>query len=428
MSTDLLRERTALPVRAELALRARLVAHSAATWAMAGLGDPVARLLHAPWRANPYPLYEQLRAKGPLSRSRLNLWATADHAVCDEMLRDRRFGVRTSTGGYGDPIAEEVDLQLSLLELDPPDHTRLRRLAVPAFRPRRLEQFRPRIERTAHELIDEALARGTGDLVREIASPLPIRVIADLLGLPPVDAGRLAHHGAVLGSSLDGIRSPRQLRQMRASKIALNALFTDLIDQRRREPGDDIVSDLVGELDQERLTGTELVQMCDLLLVAGFETTVNLVGNGVSALLDHSDQWRLLRDDPALAGAVVEETLRWDAPVQATMRIAQEPVRLAGWHVSTDTAVLALLGAAGRDPQVHERPGTFDITREGRADHLAFSSGIHYCLGAPLARMEAEIAFRCLAERLPELRRAGRARRRPTTIIRGWSVLPVSAR
>lgn len=426
MSTDVHKARTEGAPPAELGLRLRLIAHAATTWTFAQLGDPVARLLNAPWRNDPYPVYEQMRARGPLVRSRLGLWAATDHGVCDEVLRDRRFGVRTSNGDYGDPTAAAVDLQLSLLELDPPEHTRLRRIAAPAFRPRKLELYRARIEEVTHELLDQALQRGTFDLVRDFATPLPIRVIADLLGLPPVDAGRLAHHGAILGGTLDGIRSPRQLHRMRESTAELDAMFTGLIDQRRKQPGEDVISDLVAALDQEHLTGAELVQMCDLLLVAGFETTVNLIGNGSSALLDHPEQWELLCEEPERAGAVVEETLRWDPPVQATMRIAHEPVRLADRDLPTDSVVLAFLGAAGRDPSVHQRPSLFDISRREPADHLAFSSGIHYCLGAPLARMEAEIAFRCLATRLPELQRAGNATHRPTTIIHGRSSLPVS--
>ena len=412
---------------AELGLGLRLAAHGAVTLAIARLGDPVARLMHAPWRRDPYPVYRELRAQGPLVRSKLGVWAATTHEVCDAVLRDRRFGVRTSDGVYGDPTAASVDLQLSLLELDPPDHTRLRRLAAPAFRPRKLEGYRRRIEETAHDLLDRAVARGEFDLIRDFATPLPIRVICELLGLPDVDADRLAAHGKVLAGALDGVRSPRHLRRMRRSNLELNELFTGLIEQRRRQPGEDIVTDLVHALDEDELDSTELVRMCDLLLVAGFETTVNLIGNGTLALLQHPEQWRLLQSDPDLAGAVVEETLRWDAPVQVTMRIAHEPVEVAGRRLPRDSAVLALLGSAGRDPARHPDPERFDITRADSGDHLAFSSGIHYCLGAPLARLESEIAFRALATRVPELRRAGAPVRRPTSIIHGLSSLPVTA-
>lgn len=418
--------RSALPITAEIGLRFRLMFNGAMTWVAARGGDPFAQLLVPPGRENPYPIFERMHATGPLIRSRLGFWVAPAHAVCDEILRDRRFGVRTSDGSYGDPTASAVDLQLSLLELDPPDHTRLRRLAAPAFRPRKLEEFRKPIEDAAHELLDTATARGEFDLITDFAMPLPIRVISRLLDLPPVGERRLAHHGAVLGGSLDGIRSGRHLRQMRESTAELDAVFADLIEQRRREPGTDIISDLVRALDEDKLTSTELIHLATLLLVAGFETTVNLIGNGVLALLRHPQQWEWLCDDPGLADAVVDETLRWDPPVQSTLRIAHEPVRIAGQDLRPDTAVVCVLAAANRDPAVHPNPARFDITRPDRGDHLAFSSGMHYCLGAPLARMESAIAFRALASRMPDLRQAGRLARRPTTVLHGLASLPVS--
>ncbi|MDA3624333.1 cytochrome P450 [Saccharopolyspora sp. WRP15-2] len=411
---------------AELSLGARLFAQGAMTWVFAQRGDPMARLLHAPWRNDPYPQHRLLREQGPLVRSKLGVLLATTHELCDEVLRDRRFGVRTSDGAYGDPTASAVELQLSLLELDPPDHSRLRKLAAPAFRPRRMETYRARIEQITDELLDRAVARGEFDVVRDFAGPLPIRVICELLGLPPLDAERLARHGRILAGALDGIRSPRHLRQMRESFTELDAMFDRLIEQRRANPGEDVVSDLVAALDEDKLTGTELVQLCDVLLVAGFETTVNLIGNGTHALLRHPEQWAQLRADPDLAPAVVEETLRWDPPVQMTMRIAHEPLDLAGRHLPLDTPVLTLLAAAGRDPAVHPDPDRFDINRPDRAEHLAFSSGIHYCLGAPLARLEAEIAFRNLATRLPGLRRAGAPKPRPTSLIHGLATLPAT--
>lgn len=424
MAAEVAQDRPELPVLTEWGLRLRMVAGSAATRTLARFGDPVARLLRAPWRDNPYPVYERIRAQGPLVRSKLGLWAATDQQTCEAILRDHRFGVRTSDGGPGDPMAAATGVQLSLLELDPPDHTRLRRLAAPAFRPRRLAQYRQRIETVTHELLDSAVQRGSFDLVRDVATPLPVRVISELFDLPAVGTDRLARHGAVLGGALDGIRSVRQLHRMRRSSAELESIFTDLIEQRRTHPGTDVVSDLAAGLDGERLTGGELVQLCALLLVAGFETTVNLIGNGALALLHNPGQWDRLREDPGLADAVVEETLRWDPPVQATVRIPHEPVEIAGRTLPTDSLVLVLLAAAGRDPVTHPAPERFDITRDDN-EHLAFSSGVHYCLGAPLARMEAETAFRALATRAPQLRRAGAASRRPTTIIHGLSSLPV---
>lgn len=419
------RTRTRAP--AELGLWTRLVLNNAATWTIARGGDPLARLLHAPWRRNPYPLYEQLRLAGPLVRSRLGVWAATSHELCESILRDPRFGVRKSTGEYGDPTAAAVDLQLSLLGADPPEHTRLRRFAAPAFRPRKLENYRERIDAIARELLEREAARGEFDLVRDFAAPLPIRVICELLDLPPVGLRELAEHGAVLARSLDGIRSPQHLRRMRRSTAALDALFTALVEQRRRRPGDDVVSDLVTAFDKDLIKGPELVQLCNLLLVAGFETTVNLIGNAMLAMCTHVGQWRMLCERPELAEAAVEETLRWDPPVQATMRLPHEPVEIGDRRLPVDSVVMVLLGSAGRDPVAHAAPDRFDISRTQRGDHLAFSSGIHYCLGAPLARMESEVALRLLASALPDLRQSGPPVRRPTTILRGLSSMPVRA-
>ncbi|MFC7340732.1 cytochrome P450 [Saccharopolyspora griseoalba] len=413
---------------AQLGLRLRLTGQRAVTRFFALIGDPFARLLCSPWRDDPYAHYAVLRAEGPVVRTRFGVHAVTTHALCEEVLRDRRFGVRDSRGDYADPTAAAVDLQLSLLEQDPPDHTRLRKLAAPAFRPRRMAQFRSRITEVADELLAETAGRREFDVVRDFATPLPVRVICELMGLPPLDAQRLAHHGRILSGALDGVQSGRQLRRMRESYAAMDALFEELVAQRRSSPGDDVVSDLVAAVDEDELTGRELVQLCTLLLVAGFETTVNLIANGTRALLDHPAQWEQLKADPSLAPAVVEETLRWDPPVQMTVRVAHEPVTLDGHRLPTDTPVILLLASAGRDPQAHRAPNTFDITRPETSDHLAFSSGIHYCLGAPLARIEGEIAFRSLATHLPDLNPhpARSPTPRPTTVIHGPKTLPTT--
>lgn len=426
MSAQAVREATS--TRAELGLRLRLTGQKAVTRLAALAGDPFARLLCSPWRDDPYPHHAALRSKGPVVRTKFGAYAVTTHALCEEVLRDRRFGVRNSDGEYADPTLAAVDLQLSLLEQDPPDHSRLRKLAAPAFRPRRMAEFRSRIDQIAEELLTEASGLDEFDVVRDFAAPLPIRVICELMGLPPLDAQHLARHGRILSGALDGVQSGRQLNQMRESYAAMDALFVDLIEQRRRSPGDDLVSDLLSAVDDDELTTRELVQLSTLLLVAGFETTVNLIANGTRALLNHPEQWAHLRTDPTLAGAVVEETLRWDPPVQLTVRVAHEPVTLAGHHLPTDTPVVILLASAGRDPAKHISPDDFDITSPAESDHLAFSSGIHYCLGAPLARLEAEIAFRALATHLPNL--AFHATRkpipRPTTVIHGLNTFPTT--
>jgi cytochrome P450 len=403
--------------------------------------DPMALLELRPGRDDPYAIYDRIRAAGTLVPTRLGNWATASHRVCDSVLRDRRFGVNPATITGGAPAdgaaGPEEQLDLSFLGMDPPDHSRLRRLAQPAFSPRAVSGYRDRIERTVGELLDRALA-GTGpagspaagefDLVSAFAAPLPIAVITDLLGVPDAEARQFSEYGMVIGSALDGIKSLRHAAQLQAADTALNKLFEGLFELRRRDPQDDVVSRLVAA-EGDQIQPAEIVPMCALLLVAGFETTVNLIGNGVLALLSHPDQWAALCADPeGLAARAVEETLRYDSPVQRTGRIALEPLELEGQPLRPGELVMTLIGAANRDPQTYDRPDAFDIRRDGPADHLAFSSGIHYCLGQPLARLEATIAFRLLAERMPGLALAGPVQRRNATTIRGPLRLPVRAR
>jgi cytochrome P450 len=385
--------------------------------------DAMALLQLRPGRSDPYAIYERMRAAGTLMPTRLGNWASTSHRVCSTVLRDRRFGVRPLHSPRPEP-GEMVNL--SFLEMNPPDHTRLRRLAAPAFGPRAVAGYRGRIEATIGGLLDQAEAAGRFDLISGFAAPLPIAVITDLLGIPDVDAQAFARYGALIGGALDGIRSLRHARRLQVADLQLRRLFENLFELRRREPAGDIVSQIVAAGDQ--IEPAEMLPMCVLLLIAGFETTVNLIGNGVLALLDHPDQWEALRADPhTMAPRVVEEVLRYDPPVQRTGRFALEPLELDGRPVHRDQFVVTLLGGANRDPEVYDRPHVFDIHRGDEPDHLAFSSGIHYCLGQPLARLEATLAFAMLAERLPGLRRAGPVRRRNATTIRGPLRLPVTS-
>lgn len=413
----------------------RIGAMRAGGMALALRGDRVARLLHRPWRLDPYPVYAELRAAqlagGPV-RSRTGLTAVATHASVEAVLRDRQLGVRLSDGasrlgdGDGPSLMEPVDL--SLLTLDPPDHTRLRRLAQPAFAPRRLAHYREVAERVTAELLDGALARGGPfDLVAELASPLPIKVISALLDVPDVDAGRFARWGLALGSSLDGVRSPAHVRELTRATAGMRALFGELLEQRRVHPGEDLVSTLAAAVDGGTATADEVLAMAQLLLVAGFETTTNLIGNAVQAMHRAPDEWSALVADPGLAAAAVEETLRYDPPVQLTARFAHSDVEVDGRPLRRDSGVLVLLASANRDPAVHPDPDRFDLHREQAAAHLAFSGGAHYCLGAPLARLEGEVALRLLAERAPRLRPAGAPVPRVATVLRGPLHLPVTA-
>lgn len=390
--------------------------------------DPLARLALRPGRGYPYAIYEQLRAQGTLVPTRLGNWASTSHRVCDSVLRDRRFSVRRAETGDAGPADDAFNL--SFLEMDPPDHTRLRRLATPAFSPKAVAAYSGRIERVVGDLLEAALRdsakSGEFDLVSAFASPLPIAVITELLGIPDPATADFVKYGLVIGGALDGIRSLRHAAQLQAADNALRQLFTDLFELRRREPADDVVSLLVAA-EGDQVKPGEMIPLCTLLLIAGFETTVNLIGNGVLALLGHPDQWRALRADPhRLAPKAVEEVLRYDSPVQATSRIASEQLELAGETIRRGQIVLTLIGGANRDPQAYGRPAAFDIDRENPAPHLAFSGGIHYCLGQPLARLEGEIAFRMLAERLGSLRVAGRIKRRNGLTIRGPLRLPVA--
>jgi cytochrome P450 len=433
--------------RADLRLGTRIAVMRAGGLALALRGDPVARLMHKPWRLDPYPTYARLRADavaaGGVARSRTGISAVATHEACTAVLRDRRFGVRLADGRMpfdptddpgtasgqdptdpGTALIEPIDL--SLLALDPPDHSRLRRLAAPTFTPRRLERYREQARAVTDRLLDQAAARGAFDLTADLAAPLPISVIADLLAIPDVDAPRFARWGRALGAALDGVRSVRHAHALARATADLRALFADLVERRRADPGEDVISQLVHALDEGTLTLGELVSLAQLLLVAGFETTTNLVGNAVRAL-HATGTWDDLVADPGLAAGTVEETLRFDPPVQLTARFAHEDVEIGGRALRRDSGVLVLLASAGRDPAAHPDPDRFDPRREQTTAHLAFSGGAHYCLGAALARMEGEVALEMLAQRMPRLRPAGRIVPRVATVLRGPVRFPVRA-
>lgn len=387
-------------------------------------GDPLARAGLAPWHENPYPMYEQVRARGALSKTRVpGVRVSMDHDVCAAVLKSRDFGVV----GREAPGRESGEIDLSLLDMNPPDHTRVRRVAAPAFTPRRMAAYETSIEKVVHQLLDDAERRGSFDLQRALSAPLPIAVISELLGVPDADNDTFFRYGTALGSALDGIQSMRHARRAYEAKYALESMFTRLIEERRTDPRDDMIT-LLSQQEGEAIKASEMLPLCQLLLVAGFETTVNLIGNAVHQLLRHPDQWELLVADPERhAPGVVEETLRFEAPVQFTSRVAMNDTEIHGHEVPQDRWVLIGLGGTGRDPKTFARPHEFDITRTDNADHLAFSSGIHYCVGAPLARLEAQVALRLLAERMPRLRLAGKVPIRRSVTIRGVQRLPVAA-
>jgi cytochrome P450 len=413
----------------DLRLGARLAVMRGGGRLLAMAGDPVLRLLYRPWMDDPHRIHRQLR-EGPqpfASRSGVMVVATAD--LCAQVVRDRRYGVRTRAGGTPggavdgarDPLLEPVDL--SVLGLDPPEHTRLRRLVAPAFTPAKVAGREDLAARLATRLVDDAARQGRFDLVAAVAVPLPVAIIADILGVPDADADAFAHWGRAVGAGLGGVRSLGALHRLDRAVVELRALMTDLLARRRREGrGDD---DVLGRLVAEDIPDDEAVGLAVLLLLAGFETTSGLIGNAVVAMLEAGDPWERLVDDPSTAAAVVEETLRYDPPVQFTARVPHVEVELGTRTLRPDTTVLAMLGAAGRDPAVHTDPDTFDPCRTTAAEHLAFSGGIHYCLGAPLARLEGRVALAALAARMPRLRRLPGARRRRSLLLSEFERLPL---
>jgi cytochrome P450 len=370
-------------------------------------------LASAEFKANPHPFYTYLRAEAPvfpttvrrLGRERAFLVSRYADAVA--VLRDPRFGKqKPSAGGRGvDPWTPGFlkPLQRNMLDVDAPDHTRLRSLVHKGFTPRLIEQLRGRIQALCDQFLDAAQARGRIELVSGYALPLPATIIADLLGVPSAD--RNAFHR--WSSHIVSIASPRDFLVAMPFALMFLRYLRRLIAARRAEPRDDLISALVQvEEAGDRLSTDELLAMVFLLLVAGHETTVTLIGSGTLALLQPRDQFERLRSEPALVGSAVEELLRFTSPVEiATERYAREPVDIAGTLIPTGHLVLVGIGAANRDQTQFADPDVLDLARDPNP-HLAFGQGIHYCLGAPLARLEAQIAFLTLIDRFPNLRLA----------------------
>lgn len=401
-------------------------------------GDLVGRLLREQQlREHPYPLYEQLRAQGSLARSSLGL-VTTSHAVAAQVLRSESFGVGwdRSTAPrpmrwalrFGDQLdATGVAEPPSMLVVDPPDHTRYRRLVSRSFTPRAMAAMEPMVQRTADALLDALEHRtGTVDLVDAYAAQLPVLVIADLLGVPTGRREDFLRWGAAAAATLDpGLPFRRYVTAERGVR-AMHEFLRGHFERLRHDPGEDLVSRLVSLPGEEALTERELHATVMLLLGAGFETTVNLLGNAVVLLDAHRDQWETLVAAPAGWDGAVEEVLRHDSPVQITGRTALAEVDVAGSRLQPGARVTILLGAANRDPEVFHDPSRFDATRANARDHLAFSAGIHYCLGAGLARLEGVVGLRALAERFPRLRVTGRPVRRDLQTLRGFEYLPVT--
>ena len=409
--------------------------------AAARKGDPQAAFLLDPERrADPYPFYATIRERAPIVAGGFIL-ATARHDVATAVLRSDAFGVGFHSRQVPAPVAVlrrlgqfhrpigPVDPP-SMLVVDPPEHTRYRRLVSKVFTPRAIEALRPRIAEVCDELLGRIGARaadgGRVDLVAEYASLVPVTVIAEILGVPVAMREQFLRWGAAAAPTLDiGLT----LRKYAATEVAIrrsNDWMRGHLRRLRAEPGHDLLSRLVHvEDDRARLTEDELIATAGLLLAAGFETTVNLVGTGAALLIAHPDQREPLGDDPGRWRNAVEEILRYDPPVQNTGRICRTATEVGGRHIRPNSVVSVMIGGANRDPSVFADPDRFDVTRANAREHLAFSGGVHYCLGAALARLEGEIALQALFSRYPGLALAGEPHRRPTRILRGYDALPV---
>jgi cytochrome P450 len=399
--------------------------------------EPLFNPLSPEFIRDPYPHYERLRTTDPMHLTAFGAFVASRHAEASLVLRDRRFGkdfVERTKRRYGPKIMEEPvfrNMSHWMLQQDPPDHTRLRGLVVKAFTARRVEDMRPRIQQIVDQTLDRIAGQGHMDLIEDFAFRLPVTIICDMLGIPE------EHREVFYTSSRDGGRlldpvplSPAEIAQGNAGNLMAQAYFQQLFELRRKNPGDDLTTQLVqAEEDGSKLSNEELTGNIILLFGAGHETTVNLIGNGLLALHRNPDQLALLKAKPELITNAVEEFLRYDSSVQLTGRVALEDIDdLGGKRIPKGESVLCLLGSANRDPAVYpDRPDKLDIIRP-KIRPLSFGGGIHLCLGAQLARIEAEVAIATLLRRLPDLRldNPENPEWRPTFVLRGLKSLPAS--
>jgi cytochrome P450 len=386
------------------------------------------------FRDDPYPHYDGYRSSQRLLRAADTVWLCFGHADVTALLRDPRLSSdeRRAATEIGD--AEPGRLGTSLVFMDPPDHTRLRNLVARAFTPKRIADLRPTAEAITSTLLDAMRgAAGSGevvDVIGSLAYPLPVRIICSLLGVPAADEATFSEWSRALVHSFDPsvLCTPEINRAIADAERDLAGYLEALLSFRRAAPGDDLLSALVTvEADGDRISANEVVDLALLLLVAGHETTVNLIGNGLLAILGAPEQLDLLRRSPVLVAGAVDELLRFDSPVQMTQRVATEDFAFDGSRVRAGDAILLVLGAANRDPSIFAEPNRLDVTRDARR-HVAFGGGIHHCLGASLARLQGQVVLSALLARFSGLELAGRPIRRPTFTLRGLESLPVVLR
>ncbi|MSQ30919.1 MAG: cytochrome P450 [Dehalococcoidia bacterium] len=402
------------------------------------------------YRKNPYLQLGRLQARDPVHRSdALQAWVLTRYDDCQQVTRDvegfssdarvarealeaaaRRQGITDAPMGLRLPSPGRSSRTLgeepTVIGSDPPGHTRLRGIINRAFTPRAVEVLRPRIEAITAALLDEQPATGTFDAVEALAQPLPAIVIAEMLGIPPEDRTKFREWSRVIAGTTDLVQTPERIAATQETTRALVDYFGGFIAERERAPREDLISTLLRAQDEGgRLTRNELLGFCILLLVAGNETTTNLIGGGLRALLAHPEAMATLRAHPEAMPAAVEEMLRWDSPVQGLVRFSRNDVEVGGTRIPAGGIVICMLGAANRDPAQFPDPERFDITRED-VRHLSFGYGIHYCLGAPLARAEADIALRAVLARWGTVDPAGEPEMGGTFLIRGPQRLPVA--
>ncbi len=382
--------------------------------------------------ADPYPTYHRLRDEDPVHHSPLDFWVLTRYEDVAAVLRDPRFIkeplVSMVAARFGVTVPPGVGL--SMLDRDPPDHTRLRSLVSKAFTPRVVEGLRPRIQKIVDDLITRAEAVGRMDLIEEFAYPIPVNVICEMLGVPIEDHERFKGWSLDIARGLDSVWLPPESeipKRSGAARHAIGDYMRGLIAERRASPRGDLLSALIAaEEAGDKLSEDELIATCILLLIAGHETTVNLIGNGTLALLRHPEELRRLRETPGLITSAVEELLRYDGPVQRTARITSTEVTIGGRTIGKGEMVMPFIGAADRDPSQFSDPDRLDL---GRTDnrHIAFGWGIHFCLGAPLARIEGQIAIDTLVRRLPRLTLVDdEPEHRQSLTLRGLKALPVT--
>jgi cytochrome P450 len=391
----------------------------------------VAFLISPDVRAEPWRLYAKLRGRYPVRRIPPGIWLISSHEDVARIARDPRLSVDEGKSKWpptnmSGPFNET--LGSSMLFLDPPDHDRLRRLVARQFTPRRIEELRPRIEELAARRIDAFEAAGGGDLLAEVAYPLPIDVICEMLGVPEADRHQFPAWANALAARLDvsPFRTAEIERAGDAAAAALIAYLDGLLTDPSKRIAGGLIDGLVDAEDgDDRLTHREIIATCALVLIAGYETTANLIGNGLLSMLRAPEQFAALRAGRVSPESAVEELLRHDGPVQMTQRIALQDMEIGGKHIEKGDDLILLLSAANRDPAVFADPDRLDLGREPNP-HLAFSYGIHACLGASLARLEAAVVLRQLAERFPHLQLDGRPKWRNTFVLRGLRSLNVT--